>query len=31
MPEKDQMMEVLDIEDLDIESIREALTKKGVL
>lgn len=31
MPEKDQMMEVLDIEDLEIESIREALTKKGVL
>jgi hypothetical protein len=31
MPEKDQMMEVLDTEDLDIESIREALTKKGVL
>lgn len=31
MPEKDQMQEVLDTEDLDIESIREALTKKGVL
>jgi hypothetical protein len=31
MPEKDQMMEVLDPEDLDIESSREALTKKGVL
>lgn len=31
MPEKEQMMEVLSIEDLDIDSIRESLTKKGVL
>lgn len=31
MPEKEQMMEVLSIEDLDVDSIRESLTKKGVL
>ena len=31
MPEKDQMMEVLDIEDLSVENIRESLTKKGVI
>jgi hypothetical protein len=31
MPEQDQIMEVLDIEDLKVESIREALTKRGVL
>lgn len=31
MPEKEQMMEVLGIEDLDVDSIRESMTKKGVL
>ena len=31
MPEKDQMMEVLDIEDLSVDNIRESLTKKGVI
>lgn len=31
MPEKDQMMEVLNIKDLDVPSIREALSDKGVL
>ena len=31
MPEKEQMMEVLSIEDLDVDTIRESLTKKGVL
>lgn len=31
MPDKDQMIEVLDIKDLDVDSIRESLTKKGVI
>lgn len=31
MPDKDQMMEVLDIKDLDVDTIRESLTKKGVV
>lgn len=31
MPEKEQMMEVLGIEDLDVDAIRESLTKKGAL
>lgn len=31
MPEKEQMMDVLGIEDLDVDTIRESLTKKGVL
>ena len=30
-PEKEQMMEVLDIKNLDVDSIRESLSKKGVI
>jgi Rad52/22 family double-strand break repair protein len=31
IPDKDQMCEVLDIKDLDVDAIRESLTKKGVI
>jgi hypothetical protein len=31
MPDKDQMMEVLDIKDLDVDSIRESMSKKGIV
>jgi hypothetical protein len=31
MPEKDQMCEVLGIKDLDIDSIRESFSKKGII
>jgi len=31
MPEKDQMCEVLGIEDLTVPAIRESLSNKGVL